>query len=102
MSAEQAMSVTVDNIDIEMIGFRPGIEEIRAYIRHVAEHELVSVFDIQKITMELIGPESVKLNSVYKTQGFERIRRITGYLTGDISSWNDAKRAELADRVKHA
>ena len=33
--------------------------------------------------------------------GFERIRRITGYLSGDITSWNDAKRAEEADRVKH-
>lgn len=30
-----------------------------------------------------------------------RMRRITGYLTGDLSSWNSAKRAEEADRVKH-
>ena len=33
--------------------------------------------------------------------GFERIRRITGYLTGSLEKWNDAKRAEEADRVKH-
>lgn len=33
--------------------------------------------------------------------GFERIRRITGYLTGTSDRWNDAKRAELRDRVKH-
>ena len=33
---------------------------------------------------------------------FERIRRVTGYLTGSVSRWNDAKRAELRDRVKHA
>ena len=33
--------------------------------------------------------------------GFERIRRITGYLTGSLESWNDAKRAEERDRVKH-
>ena len=32
----------------------------------------------------------------------ERIRRITGYLTGNILRWNNAKQAELADRVKHA
>ena len=32
---------------------------------------------------------------------FERIRRITGYLSGDTSSWNNAKRAEEKDRVKH-
>jgi len=33
---------------------------------------------------------------------FERIRRITGYLTGTLEKWNDAKRAEERDRVKHA
>lgn len=32
---------------------------------------------------------------------FERIRRITGYLTGTIDGWNNAKRAEEKDRVKH-
>ncbi|PGB06603.1 anaerobic ribonucleoside triphosphate reductase [Bacillus toyonensis] len=31
----------------------------------------------------------------------ERIRRITGYLVGDMSKWNNAKRSEEADRVKH-
>lgn len=33
--------------------------------------------------------------------GFERIRRITGYLVGSMDKWNDAKRAEERDRVKH-
>ena len=32
---------------------------------------------------------------------FERIRRITGYLVGTLDRFNDAKRAEEADRVKH-
>ena len=32
---------------------------------------------------------------------FERIRRITGYLVGDVSRWNDGKKSELNDRVKH-
>lgn len=31
----------------------------------------------------------------------QRIRRITGYLTGDITQWNNAKLQELKDRVKH-
>ena len=34
--------------------------------------------------------------------GFERIRRITGYLVGSMDKWNDAKRAEERDRVKHS
>lgn len=33
---------------------------------------------------------------------FERIRRITGYLVGTLDRFNDAKRAEVEDRVKHA
>ena len=32
---------------------------------------------------------------------FERIRRITGYLVGTVDRFNDAKRAEESDRVKH-
>jgi ribonucleoside-triphosphate reductase len=32
---------------------------------------------------------------------FERIRRITGYLVGTLERWNDAKRSEERDRVKH-
>lgn len=34
--------------------------------------------------------------------GFERIRRITGYLAGDVKKFNNAKRAEEKDRVKHS
>lgn len=33
--------------------------------------------------------------------GFERIRRITGYLVGTVDRFNDGKRAEEKDRVKH-
>ena len=33
--------------------------------------------------------------------GFERIRRITGYLVGTLDRFNDAKRAEVGERVKH-
>lgn len=32
---------------------------------------------------------------------FERIRRITGYLVGTMDRWNNAKKAEEHDRVKH-
>jgi len=32
---------------------------------------------------------------------FERIRRITGYLTGSLERFNNAKRAEEHDRVRH-
>ena len=32
---------------------------------------------------------------------FQRLRRITGYLVGDLNRWNNGKRAEERDRVKH-
>lgn len=32
---------------------------------------------------------------------FERIRRVTGYLVGTLDRFNDAKKAEVLDRVKH-
>ena len=36
-----------------------------------------------------------------KNVPFQRIRRITGYLVGTMEQWNNAKRAEEHDRVKH-
>ena len=36
-----------------------------------------------------------------KDIGFERIRRITGYLVGTVDRFNNGKRAEERDRVKH-
>lgn len=42
-----------------------------------------------------------KMRSVGKGVKFERIRRITGYLVGTLDRFNDAKRAEEHDRVKH-
>lgn len=33
--------------------------------------------------------------------GFDRTRRITGYLVGSLERFNNAKRKEEADRVKH-
>ena len=41
------------------------------------------------------------LNYEFEKAPFERIRRITGYLVGTMDQWNDGKRAEEADRVKH-
>ncbi|HSK68809.1 MAG TPA: anaerobic ribonucleoside-triphosphate reductase [Candidatus Limnocylindria bacterium] len=36
------------------------------------------------------------------TAPFERIRRITGYLVGTLERFNDGKRAEERDRVRHS
>ncbi len=39
--------------------------------------------------------------TVGKSVPFERTRRITGYLVGTLDRFNDAKKAEERDRVKH-
>ena len=36
-----------------------------------------------------------------KGVGFQRIRRVTGYITGSLERWNTAKQHEEHDRVKH-
>jgi ribonucleoside-triphosphate reductase len=43
----------------------------------------------------------VKDGKVGENVKFERIRRITGYLVGTLDRFNDGKRAEVEDRVKH-
>ena len=43
----------------------------------------------------------MKKQKVGKDVKFDRIRRITGYLVGTLDKWNNAKRAEERDRVKH-
>ena len=54
--------------------------------------------------MAMIRPKAEVINGeVLVGQGvkFERIRRITGYLVGSVDRFNDSKRAEERDRVKH-
>lgn len=48
--------------------------------------------DVKDFATDIVRGEGV---------GFERIRRITGYLSGSLESWGGAKQAEERDRVKH-
>ena len=47
------------------------------------------------------NPDEYGITPVFERVPFQRIRRITGYLVGDLGRFNDAKRAEVEDRVKH-
>ena len=51
------------------------------------------------VGIKILNNEEAEL--IYKAPPIERIRRITGYLVGTLDRWNDAKRAEEHDRVKH-
>lgn len=46
-------------------------------------------------------PQFYRVEFRKRAEKFERIRRITGYLVGTLDKWNDGKRAEERDRVKH-
>lgn len=84
------MRYQIDGIDIR--GDVPE-EEAREYVKRAPS-----------------GTTSMKVESdgnyvniwYYDRVPFERIRRITGYLVGTLDRFNDAKRAEERDRVKHA
>lgn len=45
--------------------------------------------------------EEREVRTIGEGIGFERIRRITGYLVGTVERFNNGKRAEERDRVKH-
>lgn len=45
--------------------------------------------------------QTKKSEMVGEGVGFDRIRRITGYLVGTVDRFNNAKRSEERDRVKH-
>lgn len=49
----------------------------------------------------LVEGDDVAIHYGYEPEKFERIRRITGYLVGTLDRFNDAKRAEESERVKH-
>ena len=73
-------------------------DEIKAYIKRA--YDKYPHGPLESLTLDVDG-EDVGIHYGLAPVKFDRIRRITGYLTGDLSSWNSAKRAEEKDRVKH-
>ena len=49
----------------------------------------------------MLNNKTAETTASGKNVDFDRIRRITGYLVGDLNRFNNAKRAEVLDRVKH-
>ncbi len=87
-----------------------GIEVTVKGLSDVSEQEIISYIDMleeennEELSSLTISPAeegSVALDYVLQPAKFERIRRITGYLVGTIDRWNNAKRSEEHDRVKH-
>ncbi|MGN0794683.1 MAG: anaerobic ribonucleoside-triphosphate reductase [Aristaeellaceae bacterium] len=71
--------------------------EINAYINRAKEK-----FGREPLAMDIkVDGEYVELSYDFGHTPFQRIRRITGYLVGTLDRFNNAKRAEEHDRVKH-
>lgn len=72
-------------------------QEIEVYVE-IAKSKIENLSSIK------LRLEGDKVAVDYTAQGvpFERIRRITGYLVGTLDRWNNSKRAEESERVKHA
>ena len=90
------MEKKIDNVvvtaNVEMEDY-----EIKNYIHKVMKlnKNILTMLDIN------VDKDNVELEYTFHNEPFYRIRRITGYLTGSVNCWNDAKKAELRDRVKH-
>lgn len=73
-------------------------EEIENYKNYL--NEKFPDREIESLDLTVDG-DFVDMNYTFAEVPFERIRRITGYLVGTVDRFNNGKRAEEHDRVKH-
>ena len=74
-------------------------EVVQAAIRMMENEEGRKVVEIYIRSTD--NTEEYGITPVFEKVPFQRIRRITGYLVGDLGRFNNAKRAEVLDRVSH-
>lgn len=74
-------------------------KEIQAYVDRAID--MYGADNVKELVIESDG-EYVNLTyHINSPVPFQRLRRITGYLVGTLDRWNNSKRAEERDRVKH-
>lgn len=88
----------LQNVEITVVGGEMSNVEKNRYVEYLYKKYNRKLKSL-KIT---IDGDYVDLDYEFEPQPFERIRRITGYLVGTMDKWNNGKRAEEADRVKHS
>ena len=86
-------------MEIKVAGGVLSQQEIDVYVAQLKEKNPDKY--IKTIDFTVDG-EYVDVKYTYDSVPFERIRRITGYLVGTVDRFNNAKRAEVEDRVKHS
>ena len=75
-------------------------QEILAYMNLI--HKDNQRDEIETLEISAESGDNVALDYTLRPPQFQRIRRITGYLVGTLDRFNNAKRAEEHDRVKHS
>lgn len=74
-------------------------KEIAYYAKHIRDNN--PGMEIDTLTLTICDDGYVDAEYNLTPVPFERIRRITGYLVGTVDRFNNGKRAEERDRVKH-
>lgn len=85
-------------MQITVSGGKLSEKEIKAYEQYCLDKYKDKT--VTALHIEIDG-DYVNLSVSFAPVPFDRIRRITGYLVGTLDRFNDAKRAEERDRVKH-
>ena len=94
----QLVKMVVDGVEVSANLPNFSEQEARRYVNFVRSKVQTP---LREIVITACDDGKVDVNYYAVGEKFERIRRITGYLTGDLKSWNNAKQAEERDRVKH-
>lgn len=84
---------------VQVVNGTLNSEEISYYTNHIRQNN--PGMDIDTLTLTICDDGYVDAQYSMHPIPFERIRRITGYLVGTVDRFNNAKRAEEHDRVKH-
>ncbi len=87
------------SVKVNVIGEQISQQEIDAYIEY-GKRKYSSRL-IREMTVKTDG-DFVDLKFEFANVPFDRIRRITGYLVGTLDRFNNGKRAEEHDRIKHS
>lgn len=76
--------------------------ELLVYMRWIEAEQVKNKDALKDLTIKVIpGEDNVSIDYCMQPPQFQRIRRITGYLVGTIDRFNNAKRHEEHDRLKH-
>lgn len=108
VTSEMAMKAAEDGLN-RITEYRNIVVQVKNGF--MSEKELTATVDnlianhpdklFKTLTLTIVDDDNVDVQYTFESVPIERIRRITGYLVGTLDRFNNAKRAEERDRVKH-